>query len=131
MRGVIKGLNFEQAVVHAVSEEQTSFTYHGNEFMLEEAGDGLVSISMNGKVIADAMIEGNGAEIEFAEGVDPAEVENMATIRPVIENGKLVNMREICAGEEGRRKMLGELVNTAGELEEQLKGKNTENLSRE
>lgn len=91
----VERYDFEDKVSMTIQDTKTSFKYHGHEFFIKSLKNGeIIIVSKDGQVIADVLAEDGECVVEVRED-KKSFVENFSgKIKPIIENGKLVNYDE-------------------------------------
>ena len=105
----VVGLDFNQTVLRAIEEKRNSFSYHNHEFCLKKSQDGdIIVISEDGeKVVADVAIEDDECITVIKDGMEQY-VENFSgKIKPIIKDGKLVNLDEFRKNDKNKDNMEG------------------------
>lgn len=89
------GLDFEQAVSKAIIEKQNEFSYHSHNYRLKKKqNEEVVAIDQNGEIVANILTNGYETTVEVVDGKEDY-VENLTgPVKPIIQNGRLVNIDE-------------------------------------
>lgn len=89
------GLNFEQSVSKALEEHSNSFSYHSHDYELKKDKNGnIVVTDKHGDIVANITVKGDENIVDIAEGKEDY-VENLTgPVKPIIENGRLVNFKQ-------------------------------------
>ena len=90
-----KGLDFEGSVLRSILQKSNEFEYHNHSFRLKKSTEEELFVTDDkGEIVADVLVEGEDIVVEIREGKEEY-VENFSgPIKPIIENGRLVNLDE-------------------------------------
>lgn len=89
------GKNFEESTEEAIRNKQNQFLYHCQKFFLKKSEQDQIYVAMEtGRIVAEVLVDGDECIVD----VNPENegfVENyMGKVKPIIENGKLINYAE-------------------------------------
>ena len=89
------GLDFEGCFGQAIRNKQNSFSFHNQKYFLKKTSEGdIVVINEEGEIVADGFVVDNESIVEVRKGKRES-VENLSRgPKPVIINGKLVNLSQ-------------------------------------
>lgn len=89
------GLDFEQTISKAIHEKQNEFSYHSHTYRLKKKqNEEVVAIDQKGEIVAEILTDGYETTVEILEDKEDY-VENLTgPVKPIIENGKLINIDE-------------------------------------
>ncbi|MBR3162568.1 MAG: hypothetical protein IKF17_00495 [Clostridia bacterium] len=101
-----RGLDFEGSVLQSILKRSNQFEYHCHEYSLKKsAEDELYVVNNDGQIVADVLVEGEDIAVGIREGKEEY-VENFSgPVKPVIENGRLVNFNEFKKARENDREL--------------------------
>ena len=90
-----KGLDFEGAVSKAISEENNIFEYHCHTFKLKKSTDEDIFVTKeDGEIVAEVLTDGVDIAVGIKEGKEDYVENYSGPVKPIIENGRLVNLDE-------------------------------------
>lgn len=94
-----KGLDFEGSIYQSILNKSNQFEYHGHKFNLKKsAEEELFVTDEKGEIVAEVLVEGEDIAVGIKEGKEDY-VENFSgPVKPIIENGRLVNLDEFKKG---------------------------------
>lgn len=94
-----EGLDFEGSIYQAILQKNNQFEYHGHKFRLKKSSEDEIFITdEKGEIVAEVLVEGEDIAVGIKEGKE-GYVENYAgPVKPIIENGRLVNLAEFKKG---------------------------------
>lgn len=90
-----KGLDFEGSALQSILKKSNQFEYHGHKFNLKKTAEKELFVTdEKGVVVAEVRVEGENIAVGIREGKEDY-VENFSgPVKPIIENGRLVNLDE-------------------------------------
>lgn len=90
-----KGLDFNESVAKAISEQQNLFSYHNHSFCLKKSKQDEVFVTTtDGHIVAYVIADKDDCLVEVIES-EKKYVENTSgTINPIINNGRLINYEQ-------------------------------------
>lgn len=90
-----KGLNFEGSILQSILKKSNKFEYHGHSFRLKKsAEEELFVTDEKGEIVAEVLVEGEDIAVGIKDGKEEY-IENFSgPVKPIIENGRLVNLDE-------------------------------------
>ena len=96
-----EGLDFEGSIYQAILQKNNQFEYHGHNFRLKKSSEDEIFITdEKGEIVAEVLVEGEDIAVGIKEGKE-GYVENYAgPVKPIIENGRLVNLAEFKKGKD-------------------------------
>ena len=96
------GQNFEESAQQAIREQSNSFEYHNHLYYFKKDDDGSVYICSEGRIVADAFIEGEQCLVDILES-EKRYVSNTQPLVPLcIKDGKIANGNDITGFDENR-----------------------------
>lgn len=94
--------DFEERVGMAIAERKNDFDYHGHRFHLKKGTYGeIIVLDDNEEFIADVVSEDNQCLVEITDKKIDYVENNCGKIKPIIENGKLMNYDQIACKKRG------------------------------
>lgn len=90
----INAFNFEESIINAINNKNNSFEYHGHEYVLKKYSDIEILVVSNKMIVANVITDGEEYLIETVEEKNDY-IENFSgSIKPIIEDGYLLNRNE-------------------------------------
>lgn len=90
-----KGLDFEGSIYQAILQRNNQFEYHGHNFRLKKSSeDELFITDEKGEIVAEVLVEGKDIAVGIKEGKEEYVENYSGPVKPIIENGRLVNLAE-------------------------------------
>lgn len=96
-----KGLDFEGSIYQAILQKSNQFDYHGHTFRLKKSSEEELFITdEKGEIVAEVLVEGKDIAVGIKEGKEEYVENYSGPVKPIIENGKLVNLDEFKRGKD-------------------------------
>ena len=90
-----KGLDFEGSIYQAILQRNNQFEYHGHNFRLKKSSeDELFITDEKGEIVAEVLVEGKDIAVGIKEGKEEYVENYSGPVKPIIENGRLVNLEQ-------------------------------------
>lgn len=90
-----KGLDFEGSIYKSILNKSNQFEYHEHIFRLKKSTEEEIFVTdEKGEIVADVLVEGEDIAVGIREGKEDFVENYSGPVKPIIENGKLVNLEE-------------------------------------
>lgn len=92
---VINLLDFEGSIYQSILKKSNQFEYHGHSFRLKKSTEEeLFVIDEKGEVVAEVLVEGEDIAVGIKEEKEEYVENYSGPVKPIIENGRLINLDE-------------------------------------